>query len=428
MTMEVLLTYFFLLCNFITYLASYKFLTKDKIKVNFLNIVLLILLTFVALLIRYNSNILLILFSNIVIIFLLLKYFYKLPLVKSVYYSLICVIISLFCDAFLSLILNSNYLKNYEIFQRNFYIRNLLNIPLCLLILLICSLSYVQKISSTFYSKYIDKIETNKNALNLISILIILILISFYLNVYNGVGKIGHSIYIFSILSFTLIFIVVLYLLYKEYQTKILTKKIINENKYMKDIARQEKEFKHNLINNLLGIKTVATKKVNQLIDELISEYKTDYKNILNINDLPDGVLSIIYRKAYEENIDNLNLAVDNKIKKDLIDMLSPKNYNKFCTSIGILFDNALDAVKSCKEKIIEINFLEDEEYIYYIQKNSFNNIIDLERTGTKEYTTKKSGHGIGLNYVKNLKNIETKNEVINNMFITKLKVKKIKM
>ena len=32
------------------------------------------------------------------------------------------------------------------------------------------------------------------------------------------------------------------------------------------------------------------------------------------------------------------------------------------------------------------------------------------------------------VNYVKNLKNIETKNEVINNMFITKLKVKKIKM
>ena len=428
MVMEILLTYFFLLCNFITYLVSYKFLTKEKTKVNFLNIILLILLTFVALLIRYNSNILLILFSNIVIIFLLLKYFYKLSLAKSVYYSLMCVIISLFCDAFLSLILNSNYLKNYEMFQRNFYIRNLLNIPLCLLILLICSLSFVKNISSTFYSKYIDKIEANKNVLNLISILIILILISFYLNVYNGVGKIGHSIYIFSILSFTLIFIVVLYLLYKEYQTKILTKKIINENKYMKDIARQDKEFKHNLINNLLGIKTVASKKVNQLIDELISEYKTDYKNILNINDLPDGILSIIYRKAYEENIDNLNLAVDNKIKKDLIDMLSPKNYNKFCTSIGILFDNALDAVKSCKEKIIEINFLEDEEYIYYIQKNSFNNVIDLERTGTKEYTTKKSGHGIGLNYVKNLKNIETKNEVINNMFITKLKVKKIKM
>ena len=80
------------------------------------------------------------------------------------------------------------------------------------------------------------------------------------------------------------------------------------------------------------------------------------------------------------------------------------------------------------KKKLLKLIFLEDEEYIYYIQKNSFNNVIDLERTGTKEYTTKKSGHGIGLNYVKKLKNIETKNEVINNMFITKLKVKKIKM
>lgn len=219
-----------------------------------------------------------------------------------------------------------------------------------------------------------------------------------------------------------------LILLYKEYQTKVLNKNIVDENKYIKDIAKQDEEFKHNLINNLLSIKTVASKKVNQLIDGLISEYKTDYKNILNINDLPDGILSIIYRKAYEENIDNLNLAVDNKIKKDLIDMLSPKNYNKFCTSIGILFDNALDAVKSCKEKVIEISFLEDDECIYYIQKNSFTNVIDLEQTGTKEYTTKKSGHGIGLNYVKNLKDIETKNEVINNMFITKLKIKKIKM
>lgn len=426
--MEMILTYFFLLINFITYLFGYKLLTKDKIKINFFNIILIILLTFIALLLRYSNNILLILFSNIVFIFLLLKYFYRLTIAKSIYYSLICVIISLFCDAFLSLILNSNYLKNYKIFQRNFYIRNLLNIPLCLLILLICSLKFIKNLSSTFYSKYIDKIEINKNALNLISVLIILILISFYLNVYNEVGKIGHSIYIFSILSFTLIFIVVLYLLYKEYQTKMLSKRIMEENKYMKDIARQDKEFKHNLINNLLGIKTVASKKVNQLIDELISEYKTDYKNILNINDLPDGILSIIYRKAYEENIDNLNLAVDNKIKKDLIDMLSPKNYNKFCTSIGILFDNALDAIKSCKEKVIEINFLEDDEYVYYIQKNSFTNVIDLEQTGNREYTTKKSGHGIGLNYVKNLKDIETKNTVINNMFITKLKIKKIKM
>ena len=247
----------------------------------------------------------------------------------------------------------------------------------------------------------------------------------FWLNAYKQIPRLHHIYIVIGIIIFVFSFVVALYLIYEEYQTRILNKNIVNENKYMKDIARQEKEFKHNLINNLLGIKTVASKKVNQLIDELISEYRTDYKNILNINDLPDGVLSIIYRKAYEENIDNLNLAVDNKIKKDLIDMLSPKNYNKFCTSIGILFDNALDAVKSCKEKIIEINFLEDEEYIYYIQKNSFNNIIDLERTGTKEYTTKKSGHGIGLNYVKNLKNIETKNIVINNMFITKVKVKK---
>lgn len=351
---------------------------------------------------------------------------YKISIKKSIYYTIIILIISLICDAAMPTILNNTYLLNIDKFQNNYLFRALLIMPVSILFIFIVSMPHIKNIINVFYIKTLENNRISKLFIIFVLLIIIIFIILICLNGYNQVSKIGHLITYLVIIFFCILFVLLMYLFYKEYQVKVLNQNIIEENKYMKDIARQEKEFKHNLINNLLGIKTVASKKVNQLIDELILEYRTDYKNILNINDLPDGVLSIIYRKAYEENIDNLNLAVDNKIKKDLIDILSPKNYNKFCTSIGILFDNALDAVKSCKEKIIEINFLEDEEYVYYIQKNSFNNVIDLERTGTKEYTTKKSGHGIGLNYVKNLKNIETKNEVINNMFITKLKIKKM--
>lgn len=425
---ESIVTYFFLLLNLITYLIGYRFLTKEKIRINVFNIVLILILTFISLFIRYYGNIIITIFSNVAFILSILKNYYKLDIRKSLYYSLICVLVSLFCDSFLSLVISNTYITNYELLQKNYFLRNLLNIPLCLLILVVMKFKFVKIITKNFYDKYIKRNNFSKTMLSILSFIILVILISFCFNAYETFGKLGHLVIILGIFSFTFLFFLTLYLLYKEYQIKLLNKNIIEENKYIKDVAKQEEEFKHNLVNNLLGIKTVGNKKVNKLIDELVFEYKTDYKNITNINDLPDGVLSIIFKKAYDENIENLNLAVDNLLKNELIDILSPKNYNHLCTSIGILFDNALDAIKSCKEKIIEITFLEDNEFIYYVQKNSFNNIIDLEKTGTKDFTTKKNGHGIGLNYINKLKKIDVKNTIINNMFVTKLKIKKIKM
>lgn len=423
-----IVTYFFLLLNLITYLIGYRFLTRDKIRINVFNIVLILILTFISLFIRYYGNIIITIFSNVIFIFLILKKFYNLDVRKSLYYSLVCVLVSLFCDSFLSLIISNVYLKNYELFQKNYLIRNLLNIPLCVLILIVMNIKFIKIIIKKFYDKYIKTTNFSKPMLSIFLFVLLVILISFCFTAYNKFGKLGHFVIILGIFSFTFLFFMTLYLLYKEYQIKLLNKNIIEENKYIKEVAKQEEEFKHNLVNNLLGIKTVGNKKVNNLIDELILEYKNDYKNITNINDLPEGILSIVYRKAYDENIENLNLAVDNLLKNELINVLSPKNYNQLCTSIGILFDNALDAIKSCKEKVIEITLLEDNDFIYYVQKNSFNNIIDLEKIGTKDFTTKKNGHGIGLNYINKLKNIEIKNTIINNMFTTKLKIKKIKM
>lgn len=425
---EFLITYIFTAFSFYNHIFFYKLIRNNKTKIIRKCIFMPLMIPLITFFVNKLNNPILSLLINLVLFCLLIKLTFNISMKEALYFSIIINIFCMFCDSLISIVIGKSNINFFKIFYQNKIYRSFLTIPVFTLTFFIFLIKKVRIFLNNIYDKYIFKIKiTVKFALGVIFAVLSFILFCL-INAYLNANSITHFFIIIDILIFIIIFYILIKILYKEYQTKMLSKKIMEENKYMKDIARQEKEFKHNLINNLLGIKTVASKKVNQLIDELISEYKTDYKKILNINDLPDGILSIIYRKAYEENMDNLNLVVDNKIKKDLIDILSPKNYNKFCTSIGILFDNALDAVKSCKEKIIEINFLEDKEYIYYIQKNSFNNVIDLERTGTKEYTTKKSGHGIGLNYVKKLKNIETKNEVINNMFITKLKVKKIKM
>ena len=114
-------------------------------------------------------------------------------------------------------------------------------------------------------------------------------------------------------------------------------------------------------------------------------------------------------------------------IEKELCDILSAKKYNHLCTAIGILFDNALQAVKENKEKAIEISFIEDNENVYFILKNSFSNFIDLEELGKNNFTTKFNGHGIGVNYISKLKTLNIKNEIINNMYVSKLIIKKSK-
>lgn len=411
--------------SFCCYILIFKFLRKKNISLNFKKIISLLSISFISFLLAKNNLVLVNFCFNIIFICLLNSIFFKVKIKECIYFGIISYLFAILSDASISMLLTNSEISNFKKFLENDIFRISLIFPVFMISILLILFPPMNYLINVFYDKFIEKDSINKRKLRILILISLLLLILFTLNAYNKVNKAGHFFIIVLIISFVLLSIFIINLMYKEFQIDQVNKKIIEENRYIKEIARQEEEFKHNLVNNLLGIKTVGNKKVNNLIDELILEYKTDYKNITNINDLPEGILSIIYRKSYDENIDNLNLAVDNLLKNELINVLSPKNYNHLCTSIGILFDNALYAVKSCKEKIIEITFLEDNEFIYYVQKNSFNNIIDLEKTGTKDFTTKKNGHGIGLNYISKLKNIEIKNTIINNMFATKLKIKK---
>lgn len=425
--MEYVVTYTFLLINLIICIFSYKLLTDDEIRISLKRMILLLVIALISLIIRYVHIGVLIIISNFCFIFLLNKIFFKINNYKAIYYDLVITLISLFSDGITSLFVSKNYLFNIKVFQNNFYIRSLLNVPVDTLIILISSIPIIKILTKKFYEKYFSKIKCTKTVILFISAIVMILCLAFCFNAYNELDRIGHLLIMSGIIVLFFMLLIILYLLYREYQIKTLNKNIIEENKYIKEIAKQDAEFKHNLINNLLGIKTVSNKRTNKLIDCLIEEYQLDYKNITNINDLPNGVQSIIYRKAYEENIEDLNLIVHNFIKNELYDLLTPKKYNHLCTSVGILFDNALEAVKNTFEKVIEINFEEDQEYIYFILKNSFSNILDLEEIGKRNFTTKSKGHGIGLNYVKNLKTLEIKNEIINNTFIAKIKLKKAK-
>ena len=301
-TLSAFVTIFF---SYFTYIIMYKILTNENIKLNLLNIGFIVIASFLSLEINYLNNVFLSLFYTLLIIFIELKICFENSIKKTIYYSLILIFITLISDAITSHLIDFKNIPNFQNFRKNIVLRTLVSLPVIFTSIIICMIPFIKKIINIFFEKYFNKLKLNKESLLWMTTLISTTLIIFAFNGYNRPNKISFIISSTYILIFIIMLILSLILLYKEYQTKVLNKNIVDENKYIKDIAKQDEEFKHNLINNLLSIKTVASKKVNQLIDGLISEYKTDYKNILNINDLPDGILSIIYRKAYEENIDN---------------------------------------------------------------------------------------------------------------------------
>ena len=422
---ENIFAYLSTVFSFSCYIFMYKILSKNKLIIKFKYILTVVVVSCISYLFTKNNLVVLNLFSNLFFVCYFNKLFSNNEVKACIYYGMISFIIILFSDALTSMLISNYNIMNFDIFLKNQLLRTLLVFPVFIFAIIISALPPIKFFVRLLFDKFLNKITITKKFFQSLLSIIILITILFLLNAYNRVNKFGHFTILLGITTLAVLLIAVLYFMYQEYQIKQVNKKIIEENNYIKNIAKQDEEFKHNLINNLLGIKTISNKETNKLIDELINDYRQDYKNITNINDLPNGVQSIIYRKAFEENIDDLNLIVDNSIEKELYDILNPKKYNHLCTAIGILFDNALQAVKDNTQKVIEINFLEDNENIYFVLKNSFSNFIDLEEFGKRNVTTKINGHGIGINYVSKLKTLELKNEIINNMFVSKLIIKK---
>ncbi len=183
--------------------------------------------------------------------------------------------------------------------------------------------------------------------------------------------------------------------------------------------------LKHNLIGNLNGVKTVGNKKTKILIDDLIKEYSSILKLPKNFKEIPTGISGLIYEKIYSTNNKELKIKIENKLKHNIIEVLTARKYNLICEALSVTLDNALEATIKSKEKIIYLEFIEDEENIYFKIINTFTGNIDIDKLGTKNYTSKKYGHGLGLFSILIKKDITLATSIKDNKFINVVTVQK---
>ena len=284
--------------------------------------------------------------------------------------------------------------------------------------------------SSSKAVDFINKIKKKLYDINYFSyILIAFIIIYFYLGSFclKYMDNQLVPIMIFFISTTFLVLIVSFIIQISQIKSlkesiKILTR----NNEFYIERLDDYRILKHNLIANLNGIKAVTNKKTINLIDDLILKYKGKLNLPKNFKQLPTGINGIIYEKIYNVIDTKLNISINNKIKNNIIEVLTARNYNLFCEALSIALDNAIEASEKSKEKILFLEILEDKEKLILKIINSFDSVIDIDKLGTKNYTSKRKGNGLGLFSILNLKTVTITTSIKNNKYFCTIEVKKI--
>lgn len=145
--------------------------------------------------------------------------------------------------------------------------------------------------------------------------------------------------------------------------------------------------------NNIEGIKNMSKSLLK------------DCKNVNNMGILDPRIInnpavySIITTKYYLAQENNIIMNIEVMIDIKEIEV----NSYELCRILSILLDNAIEAAKESKEKVINVRFLKDNRFkrkLIIIENSFVEENIDIDKIFEKGYTSKnneKSEHGLGL-------------------------------
>lgn len=200
-------------------------------------------------------------------------------------------------------------------------------------------------------------------------------------------------------------------------------------SKYEK-IIDEERINRHEMLNNLLMLKSFKnknTKKYDDTINDIIKLYEKNGKEtIRNVSNLPSGLKGVLYYKIEDMKHYDINANINiSKRAKSLLDIIETKEYVSLCKIFGIVLDNACDAAKESNDKFVFIEIYEINSIIHINIENSFKNKIDINKLNDQYYSTKGKGRGLGLflanKLIKESESLDMVQRVENNMFVTEI-------
>ena len=336
---------------------------------------------------------------------------------ESLHLALILWIFGMLIDMVIMLIMSLvNFLYNLENIV-SIYTVTATTVISSVIFLIIPHLSIFKKLYNYLYNllknlKFIDYL------FGIIVLFMILSMIFLDNNLFSLSKSVIILIYIILILS---LLCLILYIKNVVYSYKLFIDNV-NENidYYLKEIDDYH-TFKHNIRNKLISIKTKINKDSQKFVDNLINSI-TDGKRFYIMKNVPYGIEGVIYQKVhlYEKK---LNIKIENQLDKDILSNIKPSTYNLLCENLAIVLDNAVEAAVKSNDKIILLSIYEKNNRIVLDVVNSFNESVDIDLLGCKNYSTKKLGHGYGLFSILKNRKLKVHFSIINGKFVSKLEI-----
>lgn len=422
----VVLYLFNLVSTYFMFLG-YSFISKEKFKYNFKNIVCVIITSTLFLINNsHNSTII-----KVPIIILILLIFFKIVfngrLRNIVIYTFTFYLALAFFDFMFSFIFHWLNAIIAPDLSRNYLIMGGFTLLITFLTSLFCKLKFVRK-----FSDLIINLSKNNyvNVLVISLIILFIVILSTKLSLEYGYEKFLFNLLLLSVFLFFIVFAFVKnHLAQKEKQEKETLLEFIS--KYEK-IIDENRINKHEMLNNLIILRSFEdknTEEYNKVLDDLIVTYDNNSDAcIKNISKLPTGLKGILYYKINDMRNKNINLNVNiSKRVSSPLEKLPLDEYVILSRIIGIVMDNALEASIKSKEKFVMIEVFEQNDNVIIIIENSYNNKVNVNDLKKKNFSTKGKSRGLGL-YIANMllkksKHIEMTQHA-EELFITKLTIK----
>lgn len=310
-----------------------------------------------------------------------------------------------------------------------------INLSMNILFSIILIIVYNNKKIYRYFENLIDKISQRRQTNIIIFLLLTIIAMSSMAyalaNNYNL-----NAVFTTNFLIFLIFFLLVIILVGEKNSYVKLSddyENLFNYVKVFEDWIEDEQLIRHEYKNQLAVLRCLTKeKKVKNKIDEIISDtINIDNHMINQLKNLPSGGLKgLLYYKIAVARNNDINIEVD--VSHDASPVLNTLNKDELkiiSKLIGIYCDNAIEAAKETKKKIVLIEIYEINDVANIVISNTCKENKVLLNRYDKGVSTKGKGRGNGLYFAKKMltKNtwIEESQEIIDGYYIETLKITK---
>lgn len=359
------------------------------------------------------------------------KYVLNISFTKAVI-SCGVLVLSLFLLDFISNLFLAMFLSVDQM-RNTWYINLSINIIFCIILLTI----YGHKKIYNYFENLIDKISKRRQTNIIIFLLLATIAMSTLLYVLGNNYKL-NVVFTTNFLMFLIFFLLVIILVGEKNSYVKLSDDYENLFHYVKifeDWIEDEQLIRHEYKNQLAVLRCLTKeKKVKNKIDEIISDtINIDNHMINQLKNLPSGGLKgLLYYKIAVARNSGINIEVDvSQDASPVLNTLNPDELKIISKLVGIYCDNAIEAAKETKKKIVLIEIYEINNIANIVISNTCKENKVLLNRYDKGVSTKGKGRGNGLYFAKKMLNkntwIEESQEIIDGYYIETLKITKKK-